>query len=157
MAPTSQNDSTRDPAQLITIVGMAGRFPGAADVDSFWRLLCTGGDAIRPVPAERWDAAAELEPDLAVQAVGGFLDGVDQFDPTFFAISPREAEDLDPPQSLLLEVACRRSRTRASRRGRCVARAPASTSARRGTTTSWSARRAARAPPRTAARATPST
>ncbi|HSR99742.1 MAG TPA: type I polyketide synthase, partial [Kofleriaceae bacterium] len=88
----------------IAIVGMAGRFPGAADVDSLWRLLCARGDAIRPVPAARWDAGAEVEPDLAVQAVGGFIDGVDQFDPTFFGISPREAEDIDPQHRLLLEV-----------------------------------------------------
>jgi hypothetical protein len=45
---------SRDPKQLIAIVGMAGRFPGAADVDGLWRLLVTRGDAIRPVPAARW-------------------------------------------------------------------------------------------------------
>jgi hypothetical protein len=45
---------SRDPKQLIAIVGMAGRFPGAADVDGLWRLLVTRGDAIRPVPTARW-------------------------------------------------------------------------------------------------------
>ena len=101
-------DSMLDPAlesnKLIAIVGMAGRFPGAADLDSFWRLLMARGDAIRPVPAERWDATAALDPEHAVQAVGGFLDGIDEFDPTFFGISPREAEDIDPQHRLMLEV-----------------------------------------------------
>jgi len=96
--------STRDSKQLIAIVGMAGRFPGAADVAGLWRLLVERGDAIRPVPAGRWDDAA-LEPGKAGQGVGGFLDGVDQFDPTFFGISPREAEDIDPQHRLMLEVA----------------------------------------------------
>lgn len=104
MFPMPAQDPPRDPKQLIAIVGMAGRFPGAADVDSFWRLLLGRGDAIRPVPAERWDAAAPLDPEVAVQAVGGFIDGIDQFDPTFFGISPRAAEDIDPQHRLMLEV-----------------------------------------------------
>src|SRR4051812_40843658 len=91
-------DAPRDPNQLLAIVGMAGRFPGAADLDSFWRLLMAGGDAIRPVPAERWDASAPLDPEVAVQSVGGFLDGIDELDAAFFGISPREAEDIDPQQ-----------------------------------------------------------
>ncbi len=98
----SSQDTNSD--TLIAVIGMAGRFPGAADVDSFWRLLAERGDAIRPVPKERWDASAQLDPEKAVQSVGGFLDDVDQFDPTFFGISPREAEDIDPQQRLMLEA-----------------------------------------------------
>ncbi len=96
-----------DPDQLIAVVGVAGRFPGAPDADAFWRLLTERGDAIRPVPADRWDAAAQLDPEKSIQAVGGFLDGVDQFDPTFFGISPREAEDIDPQHRLMLEASWR--------------------------------------------------
>jgi phthiocerol/phenolphthiocerol synthesis type-I polyketide synthase C len=98
--------TNRDPRELIAVVGMAGRFPGAPEVDGLWDLLMAGGDAIRPVPADRWDAAA-LDDDGPVQSVGGFIDGVDQFDAAFFGISPREAEEMDPQQRLMLEVAWR--------------------------------------------------
>ncbi|MGW2544396.1 beta-ketoacyl [acyl carrier protein] synthase domain-containing protein, partial [Kitasatospora sp. NPDC001574] len=97
----------QDPTQALAVIGMAGRFPGAPDVESFWRLLLEEGDAIRPVPATRWDATAQLDPQREIQAVGGFLDDVDRFDATFFGISPREAEMLDPQQRLMLEAAWR--------------------------------------------------
>ncbi|MEY9950156.1 SDR family NAD(P)-dependent oxidoreductase [Kitasatospora sp. GAS1066B] len=100
-------EDTHDPEQLIAIVGMSARLPGAPDVDSFWRVLSERTDAIRPVPADRWDATAQLDPEKTVQAVGGFLEGLDQFDPTFFGISPREAEDMDPQQRLVLEAGWR--------------------------------------------------
>ncbi|HEX8112090.1 MAG TPA: beta-ketoacyl synthase N-terminal-like domain-containing protein, partial [Kofleriaceae bacterium] len=104
MPRTRTHDAPRDPDPPIAIVGMAGRFPGAADIESFWRLLMARGDAIRPAPAERWNTVAELDPEAPVQRVGGFLDGVDEFDPAFFGISPREAEDIDPQHRLMLEV-----------------------------------------------------
>jgi phthiocerol/phenolphthiocerol synthesis type-I polyketide synthase C len=94
-----QDDST-----LIAVVGMSARFPGAPSIDDFWQLLVTRGDAIRPVPADRWDAAARLDPEKEIQAVGGFLDNVDEFDAAFFGVSPREAEALDPQQRLMLEA-----------------------------------------------------
>ncbi|WP_329564327.1 type I polyketide synthase [Kitasatospora sp. NBC_01266] len=100
-------EDNHDPEQLIAIVGMSARLPGAPDVDGFWRVLSERTDAIRPVPADRWDATAQLDPEKTVQAVGGFLEGLDQFDPTFFGISPREAEDMDPQQRLVLEAGWR--------------------------------------------------
>ncbi|MEV0131629.1 type I polyketide synthase [Dactylosporangium sp. NPDC050688] len=94
---------SHDASQRIAVVGMAGRFPGASDVDGLWRLLTAGEEAIVPVPADRWDRTAQLDPEKSVQDVGGFIDGVDLFDPTFFGISPREAEDVDPQHRVLLE------------------------------------------------------
>ncbi|MEV4517221.1 type I polyketide synthase [Dactylosporangium sp. NPDC049525] len=94
---------SQDPRQRIAVVGMAGRFPGASDVDGLWRLLTAGDEAIVPIPADRWDRTAQLDPEKSVQDVGGFIDGVDLFDPTFFGISPREAEDVDPQHRVLLE------------------------------------------------------
>jgi acyl transferase domain-containing protein/acyl carrier protein len=85
----------------IAIVGMACRFPGAESPESYWRLLREGVDAVREVPADRWDF--RRFPDAS--RWGGFLDRVDAFDPSFFGISPREAAYMDPQQRLLLEVA----------------------------------------------------
>jgi phthiocerol/phenolphthiocerol synthesis type-I polyketide synthase C len=101
--------STSKAVEPIAIVGMACRFPGAAGLDDYWRLLVGGEDAIGPVPAERW-SQAELEALLAGKRSlpsgwGGFLEGVDQFDAAHFGISPREAIHIDPQQRLLLEVA----------------------------------------------------
>ncbi|WP_327316424.1 type I polyketide synthase [Streptomyces sp. NBC_01235] len=95
----------QDPAEQIAIVGMAGRFPEAPDLDSFWQLLIEGGDAIRPVPADRWNAQELLDPEKWIQDRGGFLADADQFDAAFFGISPREAKVMDPQQRLLLEAA----------------------------------------------------
>ena len=85
----------------IAIVGAGLRFPGGVvDLASYWQLLSSGTDAVRRVPADRWDAARWPE----VPEHGGFLDDVATFDPDFYRISPREAVELDPAQRLLLDV-----------------------------------------------------
>jgi acyl transferase domain-containing protein len=94
----------------IAILGMSCRFPRANNLAAFWQLLREGRDAIREVPADRWDANAFYDPDPAVPGKmsvrrGGFLDEVDKFDPLFFRISPREAVWMDPQQRLILELA----------------------------------------------------
>ncbi|EST29387.1 hypothetical protein N566_22130 [Streptomycetaceae bacterium MP113-05] len=81
---------------------MAGRFPGAANIEELWELLCRGEDAVREVPAERHHLA-ELSTRTSGQW-GGFLEQVDAFDAEHFGISPREAERMDPQQRLLLET-----------------------------------------------------
>ncbi len=93
----------------VAIIGVGCRFPGANGPGAFWRLLCDGGDAIREVPADRFDQHAFYDADPATPGKmntrwGGFLDQVDQFDANFFGISPREALRMDPQQRLLLEV-----------------------------------------------------
>ncbi|MFB7915569.1 SDR family NAD(P)-dependent oxidoreductase [Streptomyces sp. NPDC056061] len=94
-------------SHLVAIVGMAGRFPQAPDPDALWELLISGGDAIGPVPPQRWDAADVVDPTRDIQSVGGFIEDVDRFDAAFFGISPREAEVLDPQQRLMLETVWR--------------------------------------------------
>jgi acyl transferase domain-containing protein/SAM-dependent methyltransferase len=94
----------------IAIVGIGCRFPaGSNNVDSFWQLLSDGVDAITEIPPDRWDLKRYYDPDperlgKTTMRLGGFIQDIDRFDPSFFGIAPREAEFLDPQQRLLLEV-----------------------------------------------------
>jgi acyl transferase domain-containing protein/acyl carrier protein/SAM-dependent methyltransferase len=94
----------------IAIVGIAGIYPGAEDLDAFWQLLHDGTDLIREIPEERWPLAGFYDPDRDNPSTshakwGGFIDGADRFDPRFFDMSPIEAESLDPQARKFLEVA----------------------------------------------------
>ena len=94
----------------IAIVAVACRFPGAPDPEAFWEVLSGGVDAIREVPEDRFDIDEFYDPDPETPGkiysrFGGFLDGIDGFDPEFFGISPREAVWIDPQQRLMLETA----------------------------------------------------
>ncbi len=96
-------------SEPIAIIGMGCRFPGAAGLENFWTLLRDGVDAISEIPRERWDIDALYDPlpgALGRMSTrwGGFLAGLDRFDPHFFGISPREAAAMDPQQRVLLEV-----------------------------------------------------
>ncbi|HET8841772.1 MAG TPA: beta-ketoacyl synthase N-terminal-like domain-containing protein, partial [Ktedonobacteraceae bacterium] len=101
----------KSPAALdIAIVGLAGRYPGAQNIQQFWENLRTGKDCISEIPADRWNHSLYFDqekntPGKTYTKWGGFLDGVEQFDPLFFAISPQEAEGLDPQERLFLECA----------------------------------------------------
>nr|WP_281356741.1 beta-ketoacyl synthase N-terminal-like domain-containing protein [Amycolatopsis anabasis] len=89
----------------VAVLGMAGRFPGADDVDALWRLLAEGRDAVSELPADRAGRWQELGFDPAERTLvrAGFVAGVEEFDPAFFQISPREADGMDPRQRLLLQ------------------------------------------------------
>ena len=95
----------------VAIVGIGCRFPGGVtDVESFWRLLSEGRDAIAAIPPDRMDTGRYFDPRAATPGRmttrwGGFLERIDEFDADFFGISPREAERIDPQQRLLLETA----------------------------------------------------
>ncbi|WP_313918320.1 SDR family NAD(P)-dependent oxidoreductase [Tahibacter sp.] len=92
----------------MAIIGMAGRFPQARNVEVFWQNLCDGKDVVTEVPDDRWHWRAlqhiVLPAGRSVSRWGGFIDGVDEFDPLFFRIAPREAEAMDPQERLFLEV-----------------------------------------------------
>ena len=102
--------SERAKTEPIAIVGMGCRFPGGANnPQTYWQLLHDGVDAITEIPSDRWDVDAYYDSDREVPGkmytrYGAFIDDVDQFDPQFFEISPREAMSMDPQQRLLLEV-----------------------------------------------------
>ncbi|MCP3137810.1 SDR family NAD(P)-dependent oxidoreductase [Pyxidicoccus xibeiensis] len=96
------------PERAIAVIGMGGRFPKAPDVETYWRNLLAGVDCITEIPADRWDYRRYFHPDpthpdTTYGRWGGFMDDVDKFDPLFFNISVREAEQLDPQQRLFLE------------------------------------------------------
>ncbi|AKQ65801.1 Malonyl CoA-acyl carrier protein transacylase [Myxococcus hansupus] len=100
----------KTPDRAIAIIGMSGRFPKAPNLDAYWSNLLAGRDCITEVPADRWDAQRHFHPDPANPDTtygrwGGFIDDVDKFDPFFFNIAVREAEQLDPQQRLFLESA----------------------------------------------------
>ncbi|MDD4867099.1 MAG: SDR family NAD(P)-dependent oxidoreductase, partial [Mycobacterium sp.] len=94
----------------IAIIAVSCRFPGAPNPEAFWDVLSGGVDAIREVPEDRFDIDEFYDPDPEASGktytrFGGFLDGIDGFDPEFFGISPREAVWIDPQQRLMLETA----------------------------------------------------
>jgi phthiocerol/phenolphthiocerol synthesis type-I polyketide synthase E len=87
-----------DPIGAVAVIGMAGRFPGAADVERFWENLRDGVHSITFFEAEEGKA------DPGYVRAAGVLEGIDRFDAAFFGFSPRDAEMLDPQQRLFLEV-----------------------------------------------------
>ncbi|MCU1246038.1 MAG: hypothetical protein JWN02_1948, partial [Acidobacteria bacterium] len=96
-------------AEGIAVIGIAGQFPQAKNLDEFWKNIAGGRNCITEVPAGRWDVKAYYQPGEAVagktnsQWVGA-LDEYDLFDPLFFNISPKEAESMDPQQRLFLQA-----------------------------------------------------
>ncbi len=92
----------------IAVVGMSGRFPGARDVEAFWRNLRDGVCSITFWSDEELAAAgvspAELADPRYVRA-GAVVGGAEDFDARLFGLSPREAEVMDPQQRLFLEHA----------------------------------------------------
>jgi amino acid adenylation domain-containing protein len=92
----------------IAVVGMSGRFPGAADVEALWRNLCGGVEAISRFSEEELIASG-VPPEVFrgpnyINAKG-ISEGVGWFDAGFFGYTPREAEIIDPQQRMFLEVA----------------------------------------------------
>nr|QUJ23687.1 PKS [Streptomyces sp.] len=98
--------ATREDA--IAVIGLAGRYPGARDLDAFWENLVTGRDCVTEVPRDRWehgptDDSGRNRPGGTPARWGGFLDGAADFDAQFFNVSPREAAIMDPQTRLFLE------------------------------------------------------
>ena len=95
----------------IAIVGMSCRFPGGVSTpDDLWDMLIEGRDVVSEFPRDRgWDLVGIYNPDpdvpgTCVTRTGGFVDGVADFDPAFFGVSPSEALAMDPQQRMFLEL-----------------------------------------------------
>ncbi|MBV8226420.1 MAG: SDR family NAD(P)-dependent oxidoreductase, partial [Verrucomicrobia bacterium] len=94
----------------IAIIGVAGRYPMAENIAAFWDNLKAGRDCIVEVPKSRWDYRRYFDPNHrngrnTYSKWGGFIDGVDWFDPHFFRISPKQAKATDPQERLFLQTA----------------------------------------------------
>jgi polyketide synthase PksN len=94
----------------IAIIGLSGRYPEAEDIQGYWQNLRDGKDCIIEVPKDRWDWREYYTEDRSKSGYhyskwGGFINGVDEFDPKFFNISPVEAELMDPQERLFLQHA----------------------------------------------------
>jgi amino acid adenylation domain-containing protein len=106
LASRLAHSASHEAAEPVAIIAMAGRFPGAADVETFWDNLCAGRESITFFSPDQLDPGvpAEQRNDPAYVAARGVIDGVEDFDAAFFGISPREAELMDPQQRIFLEL-----------------------------------------------------
>src|SRR5690349_19630407 len=103
-----QDTDSFDRADAIAIIGMAGRFPGARNLDEFWSNLKTGVESISFFSDDEIETSgldADLLKDPRLVKAAGVLDDVDLFAASFFGFSPREAEITDPQQRIFLECA----------------------------------------------------
>ncbi|HEX8436100.1 non-ribosomal peptide synthetase/type I polyketide synthase [Archangium sp.] len=104
----ARSASSEERGQAVAIIGMAGQFPGARDLEQFWRNLAAGVESISR-PSDEELTAAGIPPGLSGRPeyvrAKGVLEGAELFDAEFFGISPREAGLLDPQQRRFLECA----------------------------------------------------
>ncbi|MFJ2752881.1 SDR family NAD(P)-dependent oxidoreductase [Streptomyces sp. NPDC087297] len=108
MNTSEMHDMDEQTAEPIAIVGMAGRFPGAGNLEEFWRALSEGEDCFSTLSDEELRAAGVEERHLTdphyVRRIPLLADA-DRFDAAFFGMTPREASMRDPQQRLFLELA----------------------------------------------------
>jgi len=95
-------------AEGLAIIGMSGRFPGAGDVDTFWKNIKNGVESITrfsiedlDLPAPNLDANGSSAQFVCAK---GILDDIEMFDARFFGVLPREAELMDPQHRVFLEL-----------------------------------------------------
>ena len=107
-AAVGDGQSRGDGGDAIAVIGLAGRFPGADDLDTFWQLLCDGREAISffdeaTLLTEGSDPAVLRHPDFV--PAKGVISEPGHFDAGFFKYSPADAEAMDPQQRLFLQCA----------------------------------------------------
>ncbi|AUG76758.1 beta-ketoacyl synthase [Kitasatospora sp. MMS16-BH015] len=105
---TPSRDVTPD--RDVAVVGMACRFPGARDLNQYWRLLTDPAPQFGPIPDSRWRAAAFRSEDFRDNAAGytdtmALLPEVGHFDAAHYGIPPRRAKSMDPQHRLLIDLA----------------------------------------------------
>ncbi len=102
--PQDGNDGARD---AVAVIGMTGRFPGAANLDQLWRNLCNSVESITFFTPEELGPGIDhhLRNDPDYIRARGLIEGAELFDAAFFGINPLEAKVMDPQQRVFLELA----------------------------------------------------
>ncbi|MFL0802940.1 MAG: polyketide synthase dehydratase domain-containing protein [Agarilytica sp.] len=95
--------------QDIAIIGLAGQYPQASNIDEFWENLIEGKDCVTQIPEKHWDFETYYDSEAgkvgkSYSKWGGFLRSPYSFDPIFFNISPQEAKWTDPQERLFLQT-----------------------------------------------------
>ncbi len=90
----------------IAIIGMAGKFPGAPDIDSLWEILKQGKETIKFFSKEEIDNSipSQIKNDSEYVAARGIIDDADKFDANFFGINAKLASLMDPQQRVFMEI-----------------------------------------------------
>ena len=111
-APTPAAQATRGaasgaPRRRIAVIGVACRFPGAPDAATFLDNLRHGRSSITEVPPDRWNVARLYRPSYekgkSISKWGGFIEGIEYFDPGHYGIHEEDAEHIDPLMRLFIE------------------------------------------------------
>ncbi|MCC5641835.1 aminotransferase class III-fold pyridoxal phosphate-dependent enzyme [Nostoc sp. CHAB 5824] len=102
-----QASDNQDPIDGVAIIGMVGKFPGAENVDEFWRNLCEGLESTTFFQDEELDPSIDpnLCKDPSYIKARGIIPGGETFDAAFFGINPLEAVVMDPQSRVFLELA----------------------------------------------------
>ncbi len=92
----------------VAVIGFSFRLPGGTD-EALWQALLSGRDLVTSVESDRWSQDTLLhpnktEPGTSYTFAAGSIGDVAGFDAGFFGVSPREAEQMDPQQRVLLEM-----------------------------------------------------
>ena len=97
-----------DPELDLAIIGMASRFPGAKNLEEYWKLLSQGKESVTFFSDEELKESG-VNPstynDPSFVKAAPVLEDADKFDASFFGYSPRDAQFMDPQQRLFLELA----------------------------------------------------
>ena len=95
----------------IAIVGMEAIYPGAHNIEEYWKNIFLSKNCVTEVPDDRWNKELFFNPDTRdtdyiCSKWGGFIPAMD-FDPTEFGITPQSVASIEPVQLLSLLVAKR--------------------------------------------------
>lgn len=109
-APSDPSPIPDLPENAIAVVGASCRLPGAKNMSELWDLLAKGTNCVQELSTDRFDLPGSFRASQSGSLTqkrtfyGNFLDGVEQFDHSFFGMSAREAANTDPQQRLMLEL-----------------------------------------------------